>query len=148
MLSLDDLYQQNHRITEISQVVLYLAEKRDLCDSETVCGLFFEYLELVHDHLERVDQLVKRHLYTADTPQARNVARKLVADSTLLRRNFLQYVGRWTEAGRSHMRVADHQAFLSDSQDLFEMFLDRLQRETELLYPLLRDLEQAGQQAA
>jgi hypothetical protein len=149
MLNFDELHRQNHRITELSQVFLYLAERRDLCDSETVCGLFFEYLELVHDHLERVDLLVQKHLQTLNTPQARTVARKLMVDSALLRRNFLQYVGRWTEASHAHMRVAaDHQSFLGDSQELFQMFLDRLQRETELLYPLLRNLDQGSQLAA
>jgi hypothetical protein len=37
---------------------------------------------------------------------------------------------------------------LADSNELFEMFLDRLQRETELLYPVLRRLELAKTRAA
>lgn len=148
MLNLDNLYRQNSRITEISQVFLYLAENRELCNNEVVCGLFFGYLELVHDHLAQIDQLVERYLAATSSPQARNVAHKLITDSGLLRRNFRQYLKRWTEADHSHIRTTEHQAFLRDSQDLFGIFLERLQREFDLLYPLLRNLEEAGRQAA
>ncbi len=148
MLDLTDLHEQNHRITELSSVFLHLMRDRGLCDTATACDLFFDYVARVRNHLEQVDLLVKKHLYTARDPLARNVARKLVADASLLRRNLEQYIKRWTRAGRREIRIADHPAFVADSEELFELVLDRIQRETEYLYPALRRLDPGDQRAA
>ena len=108
------LNQQNHEITEISNVFLYLIQDRSLCDTEVACRLFSSFGERVQAHLEEVDLLVKHHLLTHSDPWARNLARKLVAQSALLRRNLADYRGCWSKPGRSCLHVADQATFLTD----------------------------------
>ena len=148
MIDFAELHEQNHRIGELSHVYLYLAKERSLCDSETACGLFFDYIEDVRSHLKRVDDLVKKRLLTCRDPWARNLARQLIADSALLERNFALLVTRWAEPGGRGLRIVDHQAFIDDIGELFLLIADRIQRETEHLYPLLRRLDAGGQRAA
>jgi hypothetical protein len=148
MIDFAELHEQNHRIGELSHVYLYLARERSLCDSETACGLFFDYVEEVRGHLKRVDKLVKKRLLSCRDPWARNLARQLIADSALLKRNFALLVKRWAEPGRRHLRIADHEGFVDDTAELFLLVAERIQRETELLYPLLRRLSSGGKRAA
>jgi len=148
MIDLATLHEQNHKITEISNVFVYLAGERALCDTETACRLFFDYGNRLQEHLDQVDQLVKRHLSGHGEPRTTNLARKLVADSGLLRFNCRKYLERWTEPGKERFRIADHQAFVAETQALFELVLERIERETELLYPLLRQVENDARRAA
>ncbi len=42
MIDLSELHAQNHRLTEISNVLLYLALDRSLCDTDTARRLFLD----------------------------------------------------------------------------------------------------------
>ena len=148
MINVDALHEQNHKLTELSGVFVYLARERALCDTETASRLFFDYGKRLPAHLDQVDQLVKKHLLADPEPRTVNLARKLVADSRLLRFNYEKYLKHWTEAGRQRFRIADHPAFVRDTEDLFTLVLDRIQRETEYLYPLLRKVEGGERRAA
>ena len=57
MITFDELNSQNHQITELSNVLLYLLKDRSMCDTDTACSLFFSYMDKVRDHLAVVDQL-------------------------------------------------------------------------------------------
>ena len=148
MIDLDALHEQNHKLTELSNVFVYLARERALCDTETISRLFFDYGEKLPVHLEQVDLLVKKHLLADPDPRTVNLARKLVADSRLLRSNYDKYLKHWTESGRQRFRIANHQAFVRETEELFDLILDRIQRETEFLYPLLKRVEGGGRRAA
>jgi hypothetical protein len=148
MINLTLLHTQIHKITETSQVFLYLAENRALCDTETACRLFFDFLQQVEAHLHDVDKLVKKRLLTSQSPWAKNLAHKLIADASLLQRNLDHYLAHWTAASRNDIRIANHQDFVADSQELFGLILDRVQRETEYLFPLLRAMNGDDEAAA
>jgi hypothetical protein len=40
------------------------------------------------------------------------------------------------------LKIADHDAFVKDTNQMFGLVLDRIQRETEVIYPLIRKLEE------
>ena len=44
MVTYDELNTQNHKITELSNVLRYLLADRAMCDTEATCKLFYEYL--------------------------------------------------------------------------------------------------------
>ena len=110
--------------------------------------LFFDYCKRLPVHLEQVDRLVKKYLFADSDQRNVNLARKLVADSRLLRSNYDKYLKHWTESGGQRFHIADHEAFLCETRELFELVLERIQRETEYLYPLLRKVEGGERQAA
>ena len=148
MIDLSELHAQNHRLTEISNVLLYLARDRALCDTDTARQLFLDYVKESQQHLERVDRLVKKRMLAASDPCTQNLARKITADSSFLRHTIQDYRAHWSDERQKPMHIRDHHDFVSDTRDLFDLFLDRIQRETELLYPLLRNLDKTGRIAA
>ena len=90
---------------------------------------------------------MKKYLFADSDQRNVNLARKLVADSRLLRSNYDKYLKHWTESGGQRFHIADHEAFLCETRELFELVLERIQRETEYLYPLLRKVEGGERQA-
>jgi hypothetical protein len=46
------------------------------------------------------------------------------------------------------MHIRNHGDFVADTRDLFELVLERIQRETELLYPLLLRLDEGERKVA
>ena len=149
MITFEQLHAQNHKITELSNVFLYLIKDRAMCDTQIACGVFFDYVEKVRDHLELID----RHLYTKllNSPDAavRQKADRFMSGSHEIKRLFKDYLGKWSTPGQRELVVRNHKRFVQDTQDIMDIVLDRLQRETELLYPLLRDDDRRpGRQAA
>ncbi len=146
MIDFTTLHEQNHRITETSNVLMYLVRERALCDTATTRKVFQEALSMIDVHLRRVDRLVKKHLLAHDDPRDQNLGHKLSAESALLRHNFAVYGVDWTERQRPHMHIKDHQKFIDDTDELFNLMLDRIQRETELVYPLLKRLNDSDRE--
>ena len=46
------------------------------------------------------------------------------------------------------LTIADHDRFLKDTEEMFELILDRIQDETEKLYPMIRELSDNNENAA
>ena len=148
MIDLSELHAQNHRLTEITNVLLYLARDRAVCDTDTARVLFLDYVSESRQHLEQVDRLVKRRMLAAADPFVQNLARKLTADSSFLRHAIQEYREHWSDERERPLHIKDHGEFVDDTRDLFELFLERIQRGTELLFPLLRRLDGGRQIAA
>jgi hypothetical protein len=138
MITFEQLHAQNHKITELSNVFLYLIEDRSMCDTDIACSVFFDYVEKVRDHLEVVD----RHLYTKllnNPDQAvRQKADRFMSGSHEIKRLFNGYLGKWSTPDRKHLAVRNHKKFVADTRDMMDIVMDRIQRETEHLYPLVR----------
>jgi hypothetical protein len=56
MIAFSQLHAQNHKITELSNVFIYLVQNREMCDTDTACDVFFEYATKVKEHIELVDR--------------------------------------------------------------------------------------------
>jgi hypothetical protein len=145
MLDLEQLHRQNRDITEIVGVFLSLAEDRVRCDSPPLCDLFFDGVQRIRAHQDLVDGLVREHLLSALDPRIRSLGSKLMAESGLLRRTFDSFMARWSGRGvsRNGSGAGVATGFLSDSEDLFGLVLDRIQRETAYLYPILQEADAA-----
>jgi macrodomain Ter protein organizer (MatP/YcbG family) len=138
MITFEQLHAQNHKITELSNVFLYLINERSMCDTDIACSVFFDYVEKVRDHLEIVD----KHLYTKllnNPDQAvRQKADRFMSGSHEIKRLFNAYLGKWSMPGRKQLTVRNHKKFVEETRDIMDIVLDRIQRETEHLYPLVR----------
>jgi hypothetical protein len=140
MITFEQLHIQNHEITELSNVFLYLVKERAMCDTETACKVFFNYVEKVRDHLELVD----KHLYTKllNSPDAavRQRVDRFMSGSHEIKRIFKDYLNTWSRPERQELLIRNHKRFVEETRDMMEIVLDRLQRETEHLYPLVRQV--------
>ncbi len=149
MITYQQLFEDIHKITEISNVFLYLIRDRAMCDTQITCDLFFDYVDRVNHHLE----LQENHLYSAilsDGDDAdKKVAENFMSGSQEIKKIFKQYLKKWSKGNRKHeLLLADYDNFTRETEEVFGMVLKRIQDETEHLYPLIRQLRGDNQQVA
>ena len=147
MTIISELNLQNHKLTESSNVLLYLLKERAMCDTETSCELLFGFIKNMNDHLVLVDSLYK-DLLSDKSSTANNAARMFMSGEHELKRIITKYTKKWCTKNNNQLRIADHDSFKQETQELFEMVLSRIQDETEHLYPLVRDITYTKQVAA
>lgn len=147
MITFNDLHTQNHKISELSNVLSYLMGERRMCDNEITCNLFFEYVERVKEHLEMQDKHLYSKLLMHKESDVCNTGRQFLAGSMEIQRIFGEYQKRWCPKNRNSLNVGDFERFRSETEDMFEIVLRRIQDETEKLYPLVREVV-GGEQIA
>ena len=148
MTAFSKLHAQNHKITELSNVFLYLVQNREMCDTETACDVFFEYSTKVKEHIELVDKDLCGKLISYPDQQVKNTANRFLSGSSEIKRIFNQYLRDWCNESRHHLTIGDHEEFLKETEQMFGLVLDRIQRETEHLYPLIRKVQDQENVAA
>lgn len=135
MISYMELNEQNHKITELSNVLSYLINERSMCDTEVSCELFFRYVELVKEHLETEERELYQLLLMDSDNDARNTGRKFLSGSSEIKRVFGQYLKRWCKG--KELRIRDHEAFIRDTREIFALVIRRIDDEIVHLYPTL-----------
>ncbi len=142
MTAFSKLHAQNHKITELSNVFLYLVQSREMCDTETACDVFFEYTGKVKEHIELVDREFCGKLISYPDQTVKNTADRFLSGSTEIKRIFNKYLKDWCNESNRRLTIRNHDEFLAETEQMFALVLDRIQRETEHLYPLIRKLEE------
>jgi hypothetical protein len=141
MITYDELHSQNHSITELSNVLLYLFKERSMCDTGACCELFYRYMDKVKDHIDLVDTNMYSKLLSNDDHEIQKLARNFMSGSQEIKRIMQDYTKAWCPRKRGDtLSIRDHDKFLKDSEDMFELILQRIQMETEKRYPLSREL--------
>jgi hypothetical protein len=141
MITYDELNQQNHRITELSNVLSYLFKERSMCDTGSCCDLFYHYVDLVKTHIDQVDKNMYSDLLNSPDKKINNVARNFMSGSMEVKKILKAFSKRWCPTrSKTSLTIKDHDKFLKDTDELFEIVLQRILDETEHLYPLVRSL--------
>lgn len=149
MVTLAKLHEQNHRITELSNVFLYLIQDRAMCDTAVACDVFLDYSKAVKEHIEMVDRRLCGQLISHPDQSVKNVANRFLSGSSEIKRIFTAYLKRWCSEARRELTIRrDYDEFVAETNQMFGLVLDRIERETEHLYPLIRRLEGGEQKAA
>jgi len=147
MITFEDLNKQNHEITELTNVLAYLLADRSMCDTQVCCELFYRYGTTIQDHLDKVEHTYAALLSSPDN-KINNMARKFMAGSQEIRRIFAQYSKKWCEKRKHVLHIGNHSDFYGETKTIFDMVLNRIQDETEHLYPLIREIKGDAQRAA
>lgn len=137
MITFDELNTQNHDLTELSNVLLYLIADRAMCDTKIVYKLFSQYFEEVHQHLDILDHLYPILLADRDH-KANNAANNFMSGEQEIKKIIAKYLKTWFSKKKHELIIKNYEEFLQDTQTLFHLVLDRIQDETEHLYPLVR----------
>ena len=141
MITYKDLNEQNHRITELSNVLQYLLRDRSMCDTETCCNLFSNYMSLVQEHIDTVDKNMYTDLLGSPDEKVNNVAKNFMSGSVEVKKILKKFSKQWCPTRNNNdLRIKDHEQFLGAIDELFDIVLQRIQDETEHLYPLVRSL--------
>lgn len=147
MITFEELNKQNHDITELTNVLAYLLADRSMCDTAVCCDLFYRYSNTIQEHLDMVDHTYTGLLSSPDN-KINNTARQFMDGSHEIRRIFSQYMKKWCEKRRQALHIADHDDFYDETRAIFDLVLNRIQDETERLYPLIRVIKGDTQRAA
>jgi hypothetical protein len=103
----------------------------------------------VKDHIEIVDKNLYSKLLTNDDHDIQALARNFMSGSQEIRRIMTDYTKKWCPKKQTaSLAIADHEHFLKDSEEMFELVLERIKNETEKLYPLIRELSGNQEHAA
>jgi hypothetical protein len=142
MVTFAELHAQNHKITELSNVFLYLIKDRAMCDTEVACDLFFDFTKKVREHVELVDKQLCGRLISHPDQAVKNTANRFLSGSAEIKRIFASYLRDWCSEKHKELNVRNHERFVEETNQMFTLVMERIQRETEHLYPLIRKLEQ------
>jgi hypothetical protein len=137
MISISQPDKQNNKITELSGVLRYLIENKEMCNSEVTCDLFLNYADQVVDHLYLEEKEVYRHLLNHRDLRAKNTTRDFFEGSLEIKKIFNQYLGRWCK--NKKLRITKHAEFVQDTHEMFDLVQNRINAETTILYPLVRE---------
>lgn len=140
MITYEELHDEIHKITETSNVFLYLIENRKMCDSQITCDLFFDYVEKVKNHLKIHDTTIYSLIAREGDSRAKDIADNFLSGSIEIKKIFESYLKKWSKRNHHELLISDHQSFVDETRGIFELVLDRIQNETELLYPLIKSI--------
>jgi len=152
MTSYEELHAQNHKITELSNLLGHVLTERTLCDNGECCHLFSKYMAEVNQHMDVVDRNLYSELLLSEDVKLNNTAKSFMNGTVEIRRIMKQYVSKWCNKTDNRFAFGrkdkDYEQFLEDSNQMFSIILDRIQKETEGLYPLVRQLQDEQRRAA
>jgi len=149
MISYDELHSQNHDITDLSNVLLYLLKERSMCDTGACCELFHRYMDKVREHIDLVDKNLYGKLLAHDDHEIQKQVRNFMSGWQEIKKIMSEYSKEWCPTKQTQtLVIAEHERFLSDTEKMFELILERIQDETEKLYPLIREISGKDHHAA
>jgi hypothetical protein len=138
MIDIDHLNEQNHEIAELTKVLSFMITDREICDTNILNQLFFDYIRKVSEHLQLEEKNLYQPLMMHNKNTTRQVANRFLSGSGEIKRVFKQYQKRWCRHHKLYIR--NHDKFIQDSNDMFEMVFDRIVDAAEHLYPVVRDV--------
>jgi len=138
MVSFSELFSQNHKITELSKVLLHIISERSLCDTDVTCDIFFDYTAKVKAHLDQEERELYRDLLTHSDSEVKATATKYLSGSADIKRILKSYLKHWCR--NKNLRIKDHDKFVRESEDIFNLINDRISDEVEHFYPMVRKI--------
>lgn len=137
MVSFTELHTQNHKITELSKVLSHIIGERSLCDTDVTCDIFFDYTTKVKAHLDLEERELYRDLLTSSDKDVKATATKYLSGSADIKRILKSYLKHWCK--NKNLRIKDHEKFVKESEDIFNLVNDRINDEVENFYPVIRE---------
>ena len=145
MISYEELNEDIHRITELTNILRYLFKDRSMCDTHTCCSLFNKYFEQVSAHMDLVDKDFSTMLLKDHDNKVNAVAKNFMSGSVEIKRIIKDFKKQWCSIKPGdNLKIKDHTSFIDNTDELFDIVLQRIQDETEHLYPMVRSLRKAA----
>lgn len=112
-----------------------------MCDTQTCCDLFSNYMTQVKEHIDTVDKNMYSDLLASPDEKVNNVAKNFMSGSVEVKKILQSFSKQWCPSrGNNDFMIKDHDQFLKAMDELFDIVLQRIQDETEHLYPLVRSI--------
>lgn len=146
MVTFEELHEQNHKITELSNILSHLICERSTIDNQITGELFFRYVNAVKEHFDIENKHLISEMLQGHDQDVKNTANLFLSGSAEIRRMFDRYLRHWCK--KDKLRVANHEKFVKETEEMLELVLKRIEDETEKLYPLVRKLRTQEGKAA
>ena len=140
MISIRELHEQNHQIGELAKTLSFLFQDREMCDTGIACELFMRYREKFDAHMRHNEEIYAFLLNDGDGA-VRKTAERFMSGEKEVKRLFKRYANKWC---KDTLRIGDHDAFVTESDEIFELVWHRIQAENEQLYPQFRQFRDAA----
>lgn len=140
MISIAYLNEQNHQIAELAKVLAYLFQDREMCNSSITFELFERYLEKFDAHMSKNKEIYSTLLNNNESSVRATVERFMEGEREI-KRVFKAYTSKWCSNG---LHIANHQEFAKESDEMFDLVWNRIQAESEQLYPFFREYRDAA----
>ena len=112
-----------------------------MCDTKSCCDLFYNYVDQVKKHIDTVDTNMYSDLLNSNDEKTSNAAKNFMSGSVEIKKILKDFSKRWCDGkNKNTLKIKDHQAFLKETNQVFDIILQRLLDETEHLYPLVRSI--------
>ena len=99
--------------------------------------------------MELVDNNLYKDLLAHPENDIKNVARNFMSGGQEIKHILNRYEKKWCRKMKQQILVGPkHEQFLKETGEMFALILDRIQRETERLYPLVREITGDSRHAA
>ncbi len=138
MTTINDVYENNHKIAERTKVILYMIKNRSICDADVTKDLLFGLIDQIKHQMEVEESEFFKHMLTNHSAEIKTTANNFLSSSAEIKRVLKQYLRRWT--AHNSLRIKDHEAFIEDSNEVFEMVQNHIILKTEKLYPVVRSI--------
>lgn len=133
--TLQQCQKENNNLTELSQVLSHLISDPSLCNTKVTQNLFLDYVEKVKQHMASEERKLYGSLLIHQQAHVKNTASMFLAGSCEIKRIFSRYTKRWCR--NSELRLKQHDRFVAETHEMFEMIRQRIQDEKKKLYPLV-----------
>ncbi len=130
--------KQHKKIKELSYILNILIHDKSFCEMETTCDLFFSYSTMVDQYMKTVETNVYRYMLVHNDPQVKKTAHRFMAGSCGIKRIFSEYLKSWCR--NKQLRVKNHQQFVQETEDIFNLISQRINDEKKHLYPVVKEM--------
>ncbi|MBF0249614.1 MAG: hypothetical protein HQL35_03175 [Alphaproteobacteria bacterium] len=132
MITVTELHEQNHKIGELAKILCYLFHDREMCDSNITYELFKSYVEKFDEHMKNNKQIYSIML-SKNEKSVRQMVERFMEGERTIKRVFKDYTDKWVKRG---LHIGDHAAFVKETEEVFDLVWQRIQAESEQLYPM------------
>ena len=136
MIAIDKLKQENQYILELKSVLSELIDNKELLTNPVFCDLLDRFGSSVQVHLDHEDRTVYSELLNHGDKKVNEVASQFLSNTHELKRVFKGYVKRWC----GNNNIADHEAFKSETKEIFRLIDRRIEIENNKLFPIVSNL--------
>ena len=136
MVSFKELNDQNHKISELSKIILYMIQDRTICDTDVTCDLYFDLTDRIKKHMDVEERELYKSMLTHSDRSIKQTAENFLSGSAEIKRVFKQYMKRWCH--NKTLRIKNHDRFVQETEELFDLIQIRMINEVEKFYPVVR----------
>jgi hypothetical protein len=96
-----------------------------------------------------VDRNLYSKLLSHEDHNIQEQARNFMSGSQEIKKLISSYIKSWCPKKKpDSLAIAEHDRFLKESEEMFDLILQRIQDETERLYPMIKELSGDMEKAA